>query len=62
MTREIKDMQYRLKQLLRDKNTTKEEKEKIKITFNKMIKDRMEQLQEYKKESLVPEELATQNN
>ena len=62
MQQEIKDILYRKKQILKDKNLTKEEKEKTNNQYNKLIKERQEQVQEYMKESQVPEELKIQNN
>ena len=62
MQQEIKDIVYRKKQILKDKNLTKEEKEKINNQYNKLIEERQEQIQEYMKESEVPEELKIQNN
>ena len=62
MQQEIKDIVYRKKQILKDKNLNKEEKEKINNQYNKLIEERQEQIQEYMKESEVPEELKIQNN
>ena len=60
----IKNMKYELQQIksrrtktLKDKNLTSKEREKIRKKYTDLIKQRIEQLREYREESTIPEEL-----
>ena len=60
----IKNMKYELQQIksrrtktLKDRNLTQEERNKIRNKYNDLIKQRIEQLREYREESTIPKEL-----
>ena len=60
----IKRMKYELQQIksrrtktLKDKNLTKEERDKIRNKYSDLIKQRIDQLREYREESTIPKEL-----
>ena len=60
----IKNMKYELQQIksrrtktLKDRNLTQEARDKIRKKYTDLIKQRIEQLREYREESTIPEEL-----
>lgn len=60
----IKNMKYELQQIksrrtktLKDRNLTQEERDKIRKKYNDLIKQRIDQLREYREESTIPKEL-----
>ena len=60
----IKNMKYELQQIksrrtktLKDRNLTQEERNKIRNKYNDLIKQRIDQLREYREESTIPKEL-----
>ena len=57
MFREIQQIKSRRTQVLKDKNLSKEERENLKNKYDDILRDRMEQLRDYKKESKIPEAL-----
>ena len=57
MLREIQQIKSRRTQVLKDKNLSKEERENLKNKYDDILRDRMEQLRDYKKESKIPEAL-----
>ena len=57
MLREIQQIKSRRTQVLKDKNLNKEERENLKNKYDDILRDRMEQLRDYKKESKIPEAL-----
>lgn len=57
MLSEIQQIKARRTQVLRDKNLSKEERENLKNKYDDILRDRMEQLRDYKKESKIPEAL-----
>tara|TARA_R110000751_G_C13785868_1_gene481553 strand:- start:52 stop:3441 length:3390 start_codon:yes stop_codon:yes gene_type:complete len=62
MKKKIEDVKTRKKQLLRDPNTTIEDKRKINATYNQIIRELTEQLIQYQNDSRVPDKLKIQNN
>ena len=57
MLSEIQQIKARRTQVLRNKNLSKEERENLKNKYDDILRDRMEQLRDYKKESKIPEAL-----
>ena len=57
MLSEIQQIKSRRTQVLKDKNLSKEERENLKNKYDDILRDRMEQLRDYKKESKIPEAL-----
>ena len=57
MLSEIQQIKARRTQVLKDKNLSKEERENLKNKYDDILRDRMEQLRDYKKESKIPKAL-----
>ena len=57
MLSEIQQIKARRTQVLKDKNLSKEERENLKNKYDDILRDRMEQLRDYKEESKIPEAL-----
>jgi len=62
MTKAIAEIESRMKKILRDQNSSDEEKEKQKEMYIKIIEDRIEQLDEYKESIKISNKLRTNNN
>jgi ElaB/YqjD/DUF883 family membrane-anchored ribosome-binding protein len=57
MLSEIQQIKARRTQVLKDQNLSKKEKENLENKYNEILRDRMEQLRDYKEESKIPEAL-----
>ena len=57
MLSEIQQIKARRTQVLKDKNLSKEERENLKNKYDDILRDRMEQLRDYKEESKIPKAL-----
>ena len=54
MLNEIRSIKARRTQVLKDKNLDSKERENLKNKYNEIIKDRTNQLRDYKEESKIP--------
>ena len=57
MKYELQQIKSRRTKTLKDRNLTQEERDKIRKKYNDLIKQRIEQLREYREESTIPKEL-----
>ena len=62
MTKAIAEIESRMRKILRDQNSSDEEKEKQKEMYIKIIEDRIEQLDEYQESIKISNKLRTNNN
>jgi Spy/CpxP family protein refolding chaperone len=57
MKYELQQIKSRRTKTLKDRNLTQEERDKIRKKYNDLIKQRIDQLREYREESTIPKEL-----